>query len=430
MIAHGGPEHGYMAPPPRPGSLSSTSAPHQQTTRGSTSAHGEFDESLRLPPLQTHMPTSPNSDTGGGGGTGLAAYRTAPPQATTASSYYQQGTQQQRDSDARRHLEATVMSIPYMNKLQVLERISPPLPQPAWGMSPSGEPSAGARGPIIAMEGPEPRLLQLVAPIVQKALLTSGECDVRVWSPSSGDEGFPRPGEDIHMADAAPRQQHGSSGSLRSGSVGSAFAPPTATGTGIGGNIFSPYLQTIMDWHVRAGEIVKYVTSVPAPASSPSSDAAGGAVASSSNTATDSRHALSQPTHPNAIGSGPSSQQKPRLPVALLPAGYCLTLSDRFACSMPIVDEYATVDHWQWMATLWRGIAGPDLTVYVHAASEEELTRLQPVEFKSQTVMVVRVSEREVLMGGGVLAEKTERRLGFEVVEWVRSSTFFAPYLR
>ncbi|KAK0652074.1 hypothetical protein B0T16DRAFT_434961 [Cercophora newfieldiana] len=345
---------GGMRPPPRPGSVSS----HPPSACGSIGGGpGEFDESLRLPPLQTHLPNSP---TGMGIASSSCSARAGPPPPSGADYH----SQRELDREAhRRSVEASVMSIPYINKLQVLERISSPLPPPGttgWIMSPGAEPSGGPRGPIIAVEGANPRLLRMVAPVIEKALLASGECDVRSWYPGS-------------------------------------YSNPSDTTT-TDDTTFGPYLQAMMSWHAKSADIIKFVTTPRDP-----------------QTAIPPESSSSSSTAPAAAA------RKPPLPVALLPAGYSLTFSDQFAASIPIADAYAPVDHWQWMATLWRGIAGADLTVYVRSATEEELTRLQGVELKAPGLMVVRVDEREV-MG---MAEKTERRLGFEVVEWVRGGVFY-----
>jgi HMG box factor len=109
---------------------------------------------------------------------------------------------------------------------------------------------------------------------------------------------------------------------------------------------------------------------------------------------------------------------------------------------VPISDAYAPVDHWQWMATLWRGIVGADLVIYVtgkatagSAQSGEDAVGsgvgagagAGSVEVRSSGLVVVKVP---VVVGGQgqgqeqemVVDEKMERRLGFEVVEWVRGS--------
>ena len=121
------------------------------------------------------------------------------------------------------------------------------------------------------------------------------------------------------------------------------------------------------------------------------------------------------------VGMVPASSMA-RTPVALLPAGFSLTIADRHACQIPIADSYLPVDHWQWVATLWRGIVGPDLVVYVKPCSEEELSRGGAVELRGNELMIVKV-----LQGTG-LDEKVDRRVCFEVVEWLRGSSFKAGF--
>jgi HMG box factor len=68
------------------------------------------------------------------------------------------------------------------------------------------------------------------------------------------------------------------------------------------------------------------------------------------------------------------------------------------------------------MATLWRGIVGPDLTIYVNKVGRDELNKMGGVEIRGDcAAIIVRVLE------GANMDEKTARRLGFEVVEFVRN---------
>ncbi|KAM7194899.1 hypothetical protein V8F20_007764, partial [Naviculisporaceae sp. PSN 640] len=124
----------------------------------------------------------------------------------------------------------------------------------------------------------------------------------------------------------------------------------------------------------------------------------------------------------SAGGTNKRKHSQTLTPVALLPHGYTLTHSNRHACLTPITDSYAPVDHWRWMASLWRGVVAPDLTIYVldqKALEEYGLGQGQTVYFKRAgelrgTVLVVRLAgPGEELLGG------TERRVGFEVNEWV-----------
>ena len=276
------------------------------------------------------------------------------------------------------------MSIPYINKLKVLEKIAPPLAP--------GSPGIETRGPVIAVEGAVPSLVRQVGAIVERALAASGECAVRTWSSDSG------------KTEAAE-----------------------------GGQLaFATYLQTITDWHGKSAEIVKHITTSPGPVrtgSDVSMDGGSGDERKPNPGSVGGDATRSSSVHPavSAPQPQPAQQQRPLLPVALLTEGFSLSISDRFACKVPIADSYAPVDHWQWMATLWRGIVGPDLVIYVRGAEEEEMTRLQAVEMNGADVMKVRdvvPSGAAAEMNDVVVGEKVERRLGFEVVEWVRNGSF------
>lgn len=52
------------------------------------------------------------------------------------------------------------------------------------------------------------------------------------------------------------------------------------------------------------------------------------------------------------------------IPIALVPH-YQLSTVDASAIAMPIIDSYAPLAHWQWLATLWRGCVGPDVSVVI-----------------------------------------------------------------
>lgn len=375
-----------MAPPPRPNRQFSTGVPPPSASQASRN-NSTYDESLTLAPLQ--IPTSPTqaSDASGartlsgGGSTGLGIMN-------------QQGLS--RDSQAR-GIEAMVMSIPYMNKLDVLRKISPPLGPPA-----PGSPMVETRGPVIAIEGGSAALMQEVKPVIERALRQSGECETKIWTDSSSanqedassarSPGKKGDGEDIEMSGARDKDKDSAetgSGSLGSGSAGSITTKKDASGTaGPSSHAMGTfnYLQTIMEWHSKSAEIVKHIT-------------------------------IKQPA--------PDSSSTPLLPVALIPDGFSLTLSDRFASTVAITDPYSPVDHWQWMATLWRGIVGPDLVVYIRASTPEELVRSgsSAVEYRAPGIMIVRVDAEK-----GTIDEKTERRLAFELMEWVRAGSFRDGY--
>jgi hypothetical protein len=102
---------------------------------------------------------------------------------------------------------------------------------------------------------------------------------------------------------------------------------------------------------------------------------------------------------------------------------YTVTAANVFASRMAISDAYKAADHWQWTATLWRGVVGPDMTVYVKESDKAEEGGKGGVEIKEDVrVMAVRRFKGSEDNGGveGIEAGAL-RRLGFEVGEWVRS---------
>lgn len=394
-----------MAPPPRPRQYSSGGPPipPQQPPPLPSGpppprTSSTYDESLTLAPLQ--IPTSPTqtSETSGGGRSisGGAGAGLGVPNQRQHNQHQGQGQGQglQRPDSQARGIEAMVMSIPYMNKLDVLRRISPVLGPPA-----PGSPTVETRGPVLAIEGENAALMRQVGPVIERALRESGECEVKVWTDSSvarrasppgvagiaaagGGGGVSKgggDGDDTEMGSDAHAHAHPHSAAVsRRASLSSSS---DAAGRPVSGTL--DYLHTIIKWHTKSAEIIKHITTRPArpPSASP-------------------RHAL--------------------LPVALISDGFSLTLSDRFATTVAITDPYSPVDHWQWMATLWRGIVGPDLVVYVKGSTAEELAKSggSMVEYRHPGVMVVKA---DVAKG---VEEKTERRLAFEVMEWVRAGSF------
>ncbi len=252
-----------------------------------------------------------------------------------------------------RSVEAMVMTIPYINKIKVLGRISPPLKTPG----PTSPPHQ-VRGAIIAVDGTDQPALTSIITWLQEFLQRGNEYAVRVID--SLDIAFPtKSNKDQSEQDSD--------------------------------NDFTAYLKSITDWHTRSAEIVNYITT------------------DRSSISSTPQSSTPPPTSPPV----PSNASSPR-PIALINR-YQLTLSDTAATHIAIDDAYAPIDHWQWMATLWRGIVGPDITVYVKEASGEEMAKFGGVEVREDARAVVVRLEK-----GKACEEKSLRRLGFEVGEWVR----------
>jgi hypothetical protein len=261
-----------------------------------------------------------------------------------------------------------VMSIPYDNKLKVLAKISPPLPPARHDSQPTE-----ARGALIAVEGPRRKLLEAVSAAVERALVTSGEVALKKWLDDMAETAG-----DVAISEEEVSRRLG----------------------------FPSYLNLMVRWHEKSKQIIQHLTT--RPLSHRDQDVA----RASKATAGEASEAATE----SAPGATLASMEKSGsiIPVALIPGGFSLTASDKFASAVPIGDKYAPVDHWQWMATIWRGIVGPDLVLYVKPSAEEEVNRVGTFEHTTPSLMTVRIAE------GRGLDDSTERRVAFEVCEWVR----------
>ncbi|CAI7631910.1 unnamed protein product [Penicillium glandicola] len=308
------------------------------------------DPSLKLPPLQTTTPVM-----------------------TPMTPYPQEGSS----------VEATVMTIPFLNKIKVLAKISPPL-------LPSFRDSIPpARGPVIAVDGQDPDLVQTAVEYLNNLLKKETKYQVRVFD-----------GPEIKP----PR--------------------PTSAEAGQMGDATVDYLNTISAWHRISDEVVSFVKSTSRAASvdaSITTDEEPPAPNVSPRmlipkTAKMRIHSPAQSSENGSETSAVTSASQYAVPIALVPR-YQLTTADAFACSTPIGDSYAPLDHWQWMASLWRACVGPDITVYIRECSKEELDRMggNPVEVRLQDARTVVL--RKVV--GRDLEEKALKRMGFEIEDFL-----------
>ena len=156
---------------------------------------------------------------------------------------------------------------------------------------------------------------------------------------------------------------------------------------------FEQYLDLIKEWHGKSQEMIQFITT-PLPVPSPRSNS------------TDSNASMSEPTHSQTTNSAK--------PVIILPT-YQLHAANVYTSRIPITDAYSPTDHWQWMATLWRGTVGPDLTIYVNTVERKEDLGHKLVELDDAVRCLIVRKE-----SGGRFEEKALRRVGFEVGEWMR----------
>jgi hypothetical protein len=245
--------------------------------------------------------------------------------------------------DQSRSVEAMVMSVPYLVKIKVLGRITPPLKTP--GLA---SPTKAVRGAIVAIEGEDTAAVQELSRWLEEFLGKDKEYHTKIADPPKG---------------------------------------PDADKSDI---VFSDYLDMIREWHEKSKEMIEFITTAVPMTESDSDD--------------------------KEMEGNDKASTTIAKPVLILPT-YQLRASDAYASRIPISDAYSPTDHWQWMATLWRGIVGPDLTIYIKDSKAEELAREKLVEL-SEDVRCLTVRKEK---GSTKLSDGALRRVGFEVSEWIQA---------
>ncbi|KAI1274465.1 hypothetical protein F5Y07DRAFT_390568 [Xylaria sp. FL0933] len=420
----GHPAHPHMQPPPPP-----RPAMAYQSVSTPTRPTSGFDESLRLPPLQTHTNESPVTSSEPGTARTMAHAQSQHTPSSSISFTSQGGgsVRQSHQQPQQPHSTSPVtQKWPFLLKLEVLHSISPPLRPPG-----PGGPHFETRGPIIAVEGAPTAILKEVAAVIERALSVSAEFAVKVWSEDtstaiahSSPEPHARSSSGGGSSEANNNNNNNNRGdndtySGSSGNSGNKGGREESGGAVAGqrkgstasSSLISPianYVARMLKWHKTSEDLIRYITSYPPPQQRRGS---GGGSNDGEGSHSD-------------INTAPSSSSH-RLPVAIMSDGYSLTFSDRYASTLHVNDVYRADDHWQWVATLWRGIVGADLTVYVKRGDDAGGgggSGSGSVEIASPGIMVLRISD------AGRVDEKLERRLGFEIAEWVRGGSFMAGF--
>ena len=272
-------------------------------------------------------------------------------------------------------LESIVMAVPVLNKIKLLAKISPPLALPLWdGTSP--------RGPVISVEGQNPVLAKTMFDYLNSVLQKEGKYNVQTFE--GPDIGPRKPSSESLMDDA-----------------------------------IVDYLNTVSAWHPISNGIRRFVRpSTGSLVLEPAKEDVHSGVSSKIITP-EITNLLGSPTQSsvnNFVTSQSTAVSGPAIPLALV-LRYQLTTADAYACSVPIHDLYKPLDHWQWMASLWRACVGPDITVYIRECEKEELEHLggNPVEvhLREPRVVVVRKA------GCEGFEDKVLRRVGFEIEDFL-----------
>jgi hypothetical protein len=178
---------------------------------------------------------------------------------------------------------------------------------------------------------------------------------------------------------------------------------------------FEEYLDLIKDWHGRSREMAAYITTpitISPSLSTKDSEMDTGDRKDSATPPASPRKSASPSLTTSIRATQPSIKKNP---VIILPT-FQLHASVAYASRIPIQDAYSPTDHWQWMATLWRGTVGPDLTLYVKSYDAKDgpgQSKMVELDDSVRCITVMRA------MGKG-FADASLRRVGFEVGEWIR----------
>lgn len=112
-----------------------------------------------------------------------------------------------------------------------------------------------------------------------------------------------------------------------------------------------------------------------------------------------------------------------RVPLVLI-SNHVLHGSNAWASALPIEDLYSPADHWTWTATLFRGIVGADLTVYVKNVDKDKEEPISAGAHSGQMEKTVEMKDEigaiVVKRDGGKLDHGSVRRVAFEIGECVR----------
>ncbi|KAL8839793.1 MAG: hypothetical protein Q9170_001604 [Blastenia crenularia] len=296
------------------------------------------------------------------------------------------------DSTQAKSVEAMVMSIPTLNKIRILSKVSPPLASPT-----PASPVFATRGFIIAIDGQEAAAVEQITAYLNTVLTPSHA--VKVFQP-------PIAAEEAKTDEINENEE------------------------ALTGSIENCHLS-MAKYLTLSAQLKSYITSAPeastsatsSPAVSPKSIPAKTRPTATPSTGTPNSTFAEPPSAAsNEIGGRSASMTNSLIPVALVPS-YQLTQTDASACHVPIDDNYAPTDHWQWMASMWRGIVGPDITIvvkpYDDASTLDQKGRKNnsgevEVRLEDSRAMIVRVEKGLKVLEGSL------RRVGFEVGEWIR----------
>jgi HMG box factor len=304
-----------------------------------------------------------------------------------------------------------IMSLPVLTKVKILNMAAPQLATPG-----PASPPFEVRGAIVAIEGLNSEKVGLMTEYLTGELAKNERFCIKTFS---GPPIRKHSKEDLESPDYELRGP------------------------------FEYFLEIISRWHKVSREMCKFITTKPGKNSSPVDAPTGTADAvmadSSHHGAEKKAEDGARPAEPEVVSpvsprtiipttaslsiKSPSrvtnldaKATKASVPIAMVPR-YQLTTVDIAAVSMAITDSYSPNDHWRWLASLWRGCVGPDITIVLRGPGEgaegsgenwDSFNTGVEVRLQGERTVVVRVGK------SGEIDDKALRRVGFEVEEYLR----------
>ncbi|KAI9684872.1 MAG: hypothetical protein M1822_005521 [Bathelium mastoideum] len=278
-------------------------------------------------------------------------------------------------SDRPQSVDAIVRGMNPLAKISLLGKIAPPLKSiisttALETTNSRNGPEKYARGAVVAIEGDTQEAVQHLAKWLFANLGDSRDLHVKGID---GVEVPVKPNE-LEEGEVTPTNKISKEASL------------------------DDYLKVITSWHRTSQDMIKFVRGAWFRFRDGSVQSCGAGEAS------------------NGIVEEEEKQQV--TPVVIVPS-YQLFASDAYASHVPISDAYSPADHWQWMATLWRGTVGPDITVFVKDCGPEEMARERFFEVKEEMKCLIVRRDRD--KEDGRIDQPALRRVSFEIAEWVRA---------
>ncbi|KAF2671532.1 hypothetical protein BT63DRAFT_412551 [Microthyrium microscopicum] len=255
-----------------------------------------------------------------------------------------------------------MMPTPFLGKIRILRRVVPPIRIDA-----SMGPNISKKGAIIAVEGDKDAPTDSVLAALEMELRKTGEFDVQTMN----GPGLPGTNPTFGQYLGEVARWHTSCAKLYDLLVGPPKDDAAATTNSASG---TPKAVRVSD----TSEDVKMAEADDAMSKSASEHSkrpslgrrdsiTSQASAASKHSAMSSLFYASTSSHAEPSSSG-------KITLVLIPS-YLVGSSDAWAAALPIRDAYGSSDHWSWAATVWRGVLGPDFTIYVRSEEGEAAQR-------------------------------------------------------